>query len=147
MHTVQMNSGNYHYSEKTSFIHIIHLQFSELHHHPRSLRSLLDRLKPRFNSNPNPAYKIAGSLLNEPAVSPTEGAPNSFDGATGKEVVGAPRGSPLGAIGKSLFNGVDEVSLVVTGLVLCLRTFWAFSFLVVVGEADRTFAVAVPTSS
>jgi len=70
-----------------------------------------------------------------------------LDGATGKEVVGAPRGSPLGAIGKSLFNGVDEVSLVVTGFVLCLRTSCAFSFLVVVGEADRTFAVAVPTSS
>lgn len=63
-------------------------------------------------------------------------------------MVGAlPSGSPRGAVGKSLFNGVDEVSLVVTGLVLFLRTFCAFSFLVVVGEAERTFAVAVPTSS
>lgn len=60
---------------------------------------------------------------------------------------GAPTKSFFGALGKSLFKVVDEVSLVVTGLVLCLRVFWAFSFLTVVGEADRTFAVAVPTSS
>lgn len=53
----------------------------------------------------------------------------------------------FGAAGKSLFKPVDEVSLVVTGLVLFLRTFWAFSFLVVVGEADRTFALAVPINS